>query len=141
MVGKTRIQPGAVIEPRELFGLRPEHVRIPDSQQLVHLQFRRFAGCPVCNLHLHSIAQRHVELVAASVREVAIFHSTVDELLPYARDLPFPVIADPEKQLYAEFGVESAPRALLDPGAWAPILRSVIRSLGMVVRGNSRVPH
>jgi len=140
MVGKTRIQPGAVIEPREFLGVRLEHVRIPDSQQLVHLQFRRFAGCPVCNLHLHSIAQRHVELVAASVREVAIFHSTVDELLPHAGDLPFPVIADPEKRLYAEFGVESAPRALLDPRAWAPILGSVIRSLGMIFRRGQPSP-
>jgi peroxiredoxin len=78
--------------------------------------------------------------VAASVREVAIFHSTADELLPHARDLPFPVIADPEKRLYAEFGVESATRALLDPRAWAPILRSVIRSLGMVVRKEQPSP-
>ncbi|WP_259464520.1 hypothetical protein [Streptomyces sp. TLI_171] len=26
---------------------------------LLHLQFRRFAGCPVCNLHLRSFAVRH----------------------------------------------------------------------------------
>ena len=134
MVGKIRIQPGAVIEPRELLGVRLEHVRIPDSQQLVHLQFRRFAGCPVCNLHLHSITQRHAELVAASIREVAVFHSTIDELLPHVRDLPFSAIADPEKRLYGEFGVESAPRALLDPRGWVPILRGVTRSLSMVVR-------
>jgi len=140
MVHKTRIEPGAVIEPQELLGLRSEHVRIPDSQQLVHLQFRRFAGCPVCNLHLHSIAQRHAELVAASIREIAVLHSTIAELLPHAGDLPFPVIADPEKRLYAEFGVGSGPRALLDPRAWAPILRSVIRSLGMVVRGEQPSP-
>jgi peroxiredoxin len=134
MVCKTRIEPGAVIEPQELLGVRSEHVRIPDSQQLVHLQFRRFAGCPVCNLHLHSIAQRHAELVAASIREVAVFHATVDELLPHVKHFPFSMIADPEKRLYVEFGVESAPRALLDPRAWAPILRGVARSLGKVVR-------
>ena len=140
MVYKTRIEPGAVIEPQELLGVRSEHVQIPDSQQLVHLQFRRFAGCPVCNLHLHSIAQRHAELVAASVREVAVFHSTADELLPHAGHLPFSVIADPEKRLYGEFGVESAPRALLDPGAWLPILRGVTRSLNIAFRREQPSP-
>ena len=140
MVGKTRIEPGAVIEPRELLGVRSVHVRIPDSQQLSHLQFRRFAGCPVCNLHLQSIAHRHTELVAASIQEVAVFHSTVDELLPHVKHLPFSVIADPEKRLYAEFGVESAPRALVDPRAWVPILRGVTRSLRMVVRREQPSP-
>ena len=82
MVRKTRIELGAVIEPQELLGTRSERIRIPDPQQIVHLQFRRFAGCPVCNLHLHSIVQRHPELVAASIREVAVFHSATDELLP-----------------------------------------------------------
>jgi hypothetical protein len=42
-------------------------VSIPStSHRLVHLQFRRFAGCPICNLHLRSIAVRHDELVATS---------------------------------------------------------------------------
>jgi len=136
MAHKARIEPGAVIEVREFLDVRSERIRIPDSQQFVHLQFRRFAGCPVCNLHLHSIAQRHAELVAASIREVAVFHSTVDDLLPHARHLPFSVIADPEKRLYAEFGVESAHRALIDPRAWVPILRGVIRSLSMILRGD-----
>jgi hypothetical protein len=28
---------------------------------------RRFAGCPICNLHLREIARRHDELVAAGI--------------------------------------------------------------------------
>jgi peroxiredoxin len=136
----NRIQTGVVLQPRELLTIRSERVRIPDEERLVHLQFRRFAGCPVCNLHLQSFAQRHSELDAAYIREVVVFHSSKQELLPYTGHLPFHVIADAEKRLYKAFGVESGARALLDPRAWAPIMRGIIRSLGAIVRRKEPVP-
>ncbi|WP_074310761.1 peroxiredoxin-like family protein [Singulisphaera sp. GP187] len=114
-------------------------VQIPDDQR-VHLQFRRFAGCPVCDLHLRSVARRHSELVAAGIREVVVFHSTAEELSAHASDLPFDVIADPDKRLYVEFGVESGTRALLDPRAWLPILRGIYRSFMAVVRKRQPIP-
>jgi peroxiredoxin len=129
-----RIDPGAAVAARELVAISGERVRVPDGERLVHLQFRRFAGCPVCDLHLRAVARRHDDLAAAGIREVVVFHATAGELLPHAADLPFAVVADPDKRLYAAFGVESAPRALLDPRAWAPILRAVARSLWAVVR-------
>ena len=54
--------------------------------------------------------------------------------------LPIAVVADPDKLLYAEFGVESAPRALLDPRAWLPIGRAVLRSAVAIVRRRERPP-
>ena len=54
-------------------------IRVPDANRLVHLQFRRFAGCPICNLHLRSGARRHDEIAAAGIREVVVFHSPADE--------------------------------------------------------------
>jgi hypothetical protein len=140
MRSQNRIQPGAVLEPRELMTVHSECIRIPDRQQLVHLQFRWFAGCPVCKLHLRSIVQRHQEILAASVREVVVFHSTTEDLLHYAGDLPFAVIADPDKLLYAEFCVEPGARALLDPRAWVPILRGVLGSLRAILRGRPVPP-
>jgi len=140
----THIPAGAVVKQRELLTVHSERIRVPDPERTVHLQFRRFAGCPVCNLHLHSIVQRHGEIQAAAIREVVVFHTNVEELLQHAGDLPFAVIADPEKRLYADFGVESGPRALLDPRAWSPILRGVIHSLGALFRGRpmpSTNPH
>jgi peroxiredoxin len=92
--------------------------------RLVHLRFRRFAGCPVCNLHLRSFVQRHQEIEAAGVCEIVLFHAPAEELRVHVADLPFAVVGDPEKQLYAEYGVESSPRALLDPRAWFPIVRA-----------------
>jgi hypothetical protein len=115
-------------------------VAIPDPERLVHLQFRRFAGCPVCNLHLRSVVRRHEEIEAAGIREVVVFHSPADELAEYAADLPFAMIADPDKRLYAEFGVEPSIRAMLDPRVWATIVRAVAVSAWGLLRGKGRVP-
>ncbi|UQS22583.1 AhpC/TSA family protein [Amycolatopsis thermalba] len=113
----------------ELVTVTGERVRVPDPGRLVHLQFRRFAGCPICNLHLRSVVQRHDEIAAAGIREVVFFHSPADELRDY--DLPFAVVADPEKRYYREFGVESGRRALLHPRTWGAILRgSALTLLG-----------
>jgi hypothetical protein len=92
---RTRIQVGTTLEPRELVSIRGQRVPVPDRGQFIHLQFRRFAGCPVCDLHLHSIVRRQEELIAASIREVVVFHSTREELLGFASGLPFDVVADP----------------------------------------------
>jgi peroxiredoxin len=136
----SRVRAGTIVEPRELVTIHSKAIRIPDQRRLVHLQFRRFAGCPVCNLHLRSIVQRYKEIEASSVQEVVVFHSTPEALLPHAGEMPFAVIADPGKQLYDEFGVESGLRALLDPRAWIPILRGVLRSLRAVLHKQEAVP-
>ena len=129
------------VPTRELTSVTGQPVALPDPEHVVHLQFRRFAGCPVCNLHLQSVVRRHAEILDAGVREVVIFHSPADELRPHVADLPFPVIADPEKRLYAEFGVESAPRALLDPRVWPAIVRAVLRAVRHRDRPPALVPH
>jgi hypothetical protein len=136
----TKLTVGAHVAERELVTISGAPVRIPDADHLVHLQLRRFAGCPVCNLHLRSIVRRHDEIVAAGVHEVVVFHSTAADLRPHAGDLPFAVIADPDKRLYAEFGVEYSPRALLDARAWLPIARGVVRSLWAIVRRREPAP-
>ncbi len=128
--------PGTVITGRELMTLHGLRVSLPDARRWVHLQFRRFAGCPVCNLHLRSVVRRHNEIVTAGICEVVVFHSTRDELLAQEADLPFAVIADHAKKLYTEFGVESSIRALLDPRAWIPILRAVFNALHLSSNGH-----
>lgn len=124
------------VDPRELVGATGERVLVPDPDRLAHLQFRRFAGCPICNLHLRSFTQRHAEIAAAGVREVVFFHSPVEELRPHAADLPFPLIPDPDKRYYAEFGVESGRRSLLDPRAWG----AIVRGAALTLAGRFRPP-
>ncbi|SRR6266496_3457817 len=128
------------VRARELSTVHGAPVRLPDPERLVHLQFRRFAGCPVCNLHLRSFVARHKEVAAAGVHEVVLFHSRVDDLRPHVADLPFEVVADPDKVLYREFGVESAPRSLLHPKAWPWIVRAVAVALPDVVRKRKPAP-
>lgn len=136
----NKIHPGEYIPLQELVTIRGVPIRIPSKKQLVHLQFRRFAGCPVCNLHLQTYVRRYRDIVSAGIQEVVIFHSSVDDLLVYADKLPFAVVADPNKLLYTKFGVESSPKALLNPRAWWPILRAVLHSVGEIIQKQSVVP-
>jgi peroxiredoxin len=136
----NRLGAGVAVTDRELVTVTGERVRLPDAGRLLHLQFRRFAGCPVCNLHLQSVVRRHDDIVAAGIREVVFFHSPAEELREHTADLPFAVVADPNKRLYTEFGVEAAPRALLNPRAWGPLLRGILRSLGPVLASRTPAP-
>lgn len=115
----TRVGAGDQFPQLNLTGISGESIAIPDpGGALTHLQFRRFAGCPICNLHLRSISNRLSEITATGVREVVVFHSTPTELRKYEVDLPFHVVGDPDKKLYRRFGVEASAKAILKPGAW-----------------------
>ncbi|MFE2241675.1 peroxiredoxin-like family protein [Streptomyces virginiae] len=136
-----RLDTGSTVRPRSLTAVTDgAPVPVPDPERLVHLQFRRFAGCPVCHLHLRSVVRRHAEIEAVGIREVVVFHSGADELREHVADLPFAVVADPAKRLYAEFGVESSPRSLLDPRAWWPVLRAVAVGTAEMLRGRQKAP-
>jgi peroxiredoxin len=130
----------STVPARTLVTVAGAHVPVPDPDRLVHLQFRRFAGCPVCNLHLRSIVTRLADIEAAGIHEVVVFHSGADSLRTYTADLPLDVIADPGRELYREFGVESSPRALLDPRGWPAIVRAVTRELRAVRRRERPAP-
>lgn len=121
-----KIDVGAVIGQRELLTISGERVRIPDADRRVHLQLRRFAGCPICSLHLRSVVQRHDDIEAAGIREVVVFHSPRAQLLSQP-DLPFAVVADPDKDLYLEFAVEPSIRSLLDPRTWPALVWGALR--------------
>ncbi|WP_129663614.1 peroxiredoxin-like family protein [Phytoactinopolyspora endophytica] len=126
----TRMSVGDVVAGHELGTIYGASVQVPDPERLVHLQFRRYAGCPVCNRHLRSFAVRHDEILAAGIREVVVFHSDAETMRELQADLPFAAVADPGKALYAEFGVQRmSPWRILAP-----------RSLRAVARGLRRRP-
>jgi hypothetical protein len=122
----TRIKTGEMLERREVGTIRGGSIGIPDESKFTHLQFRRFAGCPMCNLHIRSFVSRHEELVSQGIREVVVFHSTKEALLKNQGDAPFDLIADPEKSLYRAFGVEKSVRSVIHPGTWFPALKGVL---------------
>lgn len=112
----TRLAPGDRAPAIAATTIHGRSLSLPDlAAPFVHLQFRRFAGCPVCNFHLLGFSRRAGEIAAAGVREVVVFHSSTEEMLKYQAQLPFDCIADPSKRLYRDFGVEVSMRALLHP--------------------------
>src|SRR5260370_18220820 len=91
-----------------------QRVTIPDpGGDYVHLQLRRFAGCPICNLHLRSIVNRHDEIRSHGIREVVVFHSTAKELAKHEAKTPSPLIPAPEQALNRQPSLEPAPSSLL----------------------------
>lgn len=126
-----RLRAGIVLPAFSLTATTGERLDLPDGRNLVHLQFRRFAGCPICNLHLSSFVRRHEDLREAGIQEIVLFHSGREALLRHVAGLPFPVIPDPHRALYRAFGVGAGRQALTDPRAWP----TVLRTLGHVAAG------
>ncbi|ABC30697.1 conserved hypothetical protein [Hahella chejuensis KCTC 2396] len=125
----NKIQAGDLVAPKTLTTIKGQPTQWPDPERLVHLQFRRFAGCPFCNMHMRAMTLRHAELASAGIREVVIFHSSEASMQPFQGDAPFDVISDPEKKLYQEFGVEKSLRALMDPRAIAAAIKGGARKM------------
>ena len=115
-------QPFPRLQARNIHGVE---VSIPGSAPWTHLQFRRFAGCPICNIHLQSFIARHQEINEAGIVEVVVFHSSDAELLPYQGSFPFDVIGDPTKALYRKYGVESSISAFFSLKAWSASLKGI----------------
>lgn len=119
---KPRYRVGDTVGRLEMTQVDGKPVSLRQMGKKVHLQFRRFAGCPICNLHLRSIVKHHTQIEQAGIVEIVVFHSSREEMQEYT-DLPFAVIADPQKALYKEFGIEKSWRSMLHPRAmWAGML-------------------
>ena len=129
---KARV--GDIFPTLELTAASGRQVTIPDpGGDRVHLQLRRFAGCPICNLHLRSIVNRHDEIRSRGIREAVVFHSTAAELAKHEAEMPFPLIPDPERALYRQLGVERGPSSLLNGGA----LRAAMAGEAAAIRKRS----
>lgn len=122
----AKIKVGDLLDRRSIETIQSTRVDIPDETHLTHLQFRRFVGCPICHLHLRSFVQRHDELVANQIQEVAVFHSSKKAMMEYRAEAPFALVADPTKSLYGDFGVETSLLSILHPGAWPGALKGII---------------
>jgi peroxiredoxin len=85
-----------------------EAINLPDQKRLVHLQFRRFVDCPICNTHIAEFRRRARKIETAGIKEVIVFHSSPKSIRSYQQDVPFLMVGDPNKALYKNFGVESS---------------------------------
>ncbi len=116
------------IRARTLRTVTDTQVSVPAPERRVRQQFRRFGGCPICNLHLRDVARRSDEIQNAGVTEVVLFRSDPDRLRQYVADIPFAMVADPERKLCKEFGVESSLLSVLHLGAIRTAVRGIRHS-------------
>ena len=121
-----KLQAGDKFPALDVRNIHGKPLSVPDGR-LTHLQFRRFAGCPICNLHLQSFVARHHEIVEAGVTEVVFFHPPDAELLPYQGHFPFDVVGDPSYAFYRKYGVEKSIWAILNPAAWPASIKGSLR--------------
>lgn len=118
----------SIVEPFRLQTIEDTSISLPcPKYAFSHLQFRRFAGCPICDMHLRSFVSAQGELEEKGIREVVFFHSSAEALLKYNTELPFPVIADPSKTYYRSWGVETSLWGVLHPAAMWQGLKGVFR--------------
>jgi peroxiredoxin len=112
-----KFKPGDMFPTTMMEAVNGAAINLPDPKRLVHLQFRRFVDCPICNTHIAEFRKRAREIEAAGITEVILFHSSPESIRSYQKDVPFNMVGDPKKIFYKEFGVETSlgfisPRAL-----------------------------
>lgn len=104
----TRLKPGEIVPATTLESVTGGSIKLPDPSRLIHLQFRRFVDCPICNTHIAQLRRRAHEIEAAGIREVIVFHSSAKSIRSYQKAAPFVLVGDPKKALYREFGVKAS---------------------------------
>jgi peroxiredoxin Q/BCP len=86
-------------------------VEIPRAgSRLLLLSFFRNAGCAICNLRLAHLIDRFPTYDRAGLDAVAVFELSPERVRQQlaGRNVPFPVVADPDASLYDRYGVETS---------------------------------
>ncbi|MDD5051264.1 MAG: peroxiredoxin-like family protein [Sulfuricurvum sp.] len=93
------------------------------------LSFYRYASCPFCNLRVHESIQKYDTFRAHGIEMIAIFQSPDEKLAEYVgkQSLNYPIIGDPNLEIYKRYGVETSWIGLLKAFLFRPhqILKSV----------------
>jgi thioredoxin-dependent peroxiredoxin len=72
------------------------------------LQFFRNSACAICNLRVHQLSQLYPTWQKQGVEVIAVFESPLENIRRYVgrQHLPFPIVADPDGELYRLYDVE-----------------------------------
>src|SRR5262249_12017898 len=104
-----QIQPGAPAPSFRVEDIFGDPISLNDyAGKRLLLSFFRNAACAICNLRVHQLIQRYPAYQRDGLEILAVFESPRANILQYVgkQDAPFPIIADPQGQLYALYGVE-----------------------------------
>ena len=96
-----------------LFKITDIYGRMVDLEQYrdnkILIGFFRHAGCPFCNLRVHTLTKIHAEMLDKGLKMIFFFESKGSLLLRssfHQEVSPIPLISDPEKQWYKAYGLE-----------------------------------
>jgi peroxiredoxin Q/BCP len=76
----------------------------------VYLAFERNAGCPVCNLRMHTLLKQAEHFKKNNITVLMVYESSTEKMKEYLgrNDYPFHFIADPENALYQAYYIEQS---------------------------------
>ena len=89
---------------------RPIHLKSYKGKR-VFIGFFRHAGCPFCNLRVHSLMNIREKLLANNMEMIFFFESKKELLLKsifHKGVSPVPLIPDPNKIHYSIYGIENS---------------------------------
>jgi len=121
-----KFKAGDIVPATTLESVTGGPIKLPDPNRLVHLQFRRFVDCPICNTHIAELRGRAREIEAAGIKEVIVFHSSAKSIRSYQKDVPFVLVGDPKKAIYKEFGVETSLGFIMSLKALGAFMRGIV---------------
>lgn len=129
MAKSTQLQIHSRVPARIWHDIQGEALQVPHPTLWTHLQFRRFAQCPICNLHVRDFFRSYEKIHQAGIQEVIIFQSTQEQLVDQKVEQPHDgnvhIVADPTRQLYQAFGVHRSMLSVAHPGAWWSAMKGV----------------
>jgi peroxiredoxin len=101
--------PAPIFNLQDIFG---RTINLEDyKDKRVFIGFFRHAGCPFCNLRVHTLTKLHTELQRKNLEMIFFFESKEKVLLRsifHKEVSPIPLISDPEKKWYSAYGLESS---------------------------------
>ena len=129
-----RLKPGQQapsFDVEDVFGKRHRLEDFRGSKLL--LSFYRYAGCPLCNLRIHELSERRDFFAETGLKVLAFFESPRGSVMSRfeERDVPFPIVADPGREVYRSYGVESS---------WGGFARAMIHPTSIRALANGFLP-
>lgn len=114
-----RLKPGEKAPHFETVGVKGEQISLKElAGYKVLLCFFRYAGCPFCQLTVRKLMINYQAWHGQGLRIVAFFQSESPSVLKYPGEFTpqFPLVADPNGQIYNQYGIESSVMGIVKTG-------------------------
>ncbi len=121
------------IDAFSLTDINGKIVKIPQANKIVHLQFRRFSGCPFCSVHIGQLKKRKAEIDNSGAVEIILFYSEDKYIKDNLSGMPFTLVGDPKRVWYNKFGVERSIKAVINPFAWPYGMKGFVLKIGRIL--------